>query len=326
MPESRESQADFSGGNFLPVAGSTGVFSGREIFLAREMPNLNACHSAEESPRLILRMAVWMAIGGIVLMLLLVVLAALRALFEEGAPSPWEWIWLPYEGHFGILPMAAGSAALSLFAVCLGWPLALGIVAWRLCEQNCFFAPFARFCGAMIRFMSAVPTVVYGFAAVFLLTPAARDLFGGSGFCLLTAGSMLVLLVLPSVCLVLKTAWTPRLDNLCPFGLALGFTKLELLRHFVLPRSGKALVAAALLGFGRALGDTLIPLMLAGNAPVTPESFASGMRSLTAHMAMVTANEVGGAAYNSLFLAGMILLFANAGASLLLRRLGVKNR
>ncbi len=82
------------------------------------------------------------------------------------------------------------------------------------------------------------------------------------------------------------------------------------------------MVSAGLLGFGRALGDTLIPLMLAGNAPAIPDSLNGGMRALTAHMALVTANEVGGAAYNSLFLAGLILLLTNAGASLLLRRLG----
>lgn len=276
----------------------------------------------QESPRLLLRTAVWLAIGGIMLMFAMVVLAALRALFEEGAPSPWEWVWQPYEGHFGILPMLAGSAALSAFALCLGWPLALALIAWRLCEQNRFFMPIAHFCGALIRFMSAVPTVVYGFAAVFLLTPFARGIFGGSGLCLFSAGIMLVLLVLPSVCLVMETAFAPRLAKLCPFGLALGFTRLELFIYFVLPRNGRALVAAALLGFGRALGDTLIPLMLAGNAPAAPEGFASGIRALTAHMAMVTANEVGGAAYNSLFLAGMILLLTNAGASLILRRLG----
>ena len=91
---------------------------------------------------------------------------------------------------------------------------------------------------------------------------------------------------------------------------------------FVLPASIRALVSAGLLGFGRALGDTLIPLMLAGNAPAIPDSLNGGMRALTAHMALVTANEVGGAAYNSLFLAGLILLLTNAGASLLLRRLG----
>ena len=286
---------------------------------------MSAIGEETESPRFLLNAAVWLAIGGILLMFAMIVVAALRVLLEVGAPSPWEWQWQPYEGHFGILPMLAGSTILAAFALCLGWPIALALVAWRLCEQNRLLAHIASFCGAVIRFMSAVPTVIYGFAAVFLLTPLARSIFGGSGFCLFSAGIMLVFLILPSIFLVLETALAPRLATLCPFGLALGFSRLELFRYFVLPRSGNALVAAALLGFGRALGDTLIPLMLAGNAPAAPEGLASGIRTLTAHMAMVTANEVGGAAYNSLFLAGMILLLTNAGASLILRRLTGKS-
>lgn len=287
-----------------------------------ESPSHLPCAPIGESPHPLLRIAVLLAIGGILLMFGMVVLAAMRALLEVGAPTPWSWQWQPYEGHFGILPMLAGSAVLSLFALFFGWPLALGITAYRLCEENRAFAPLAHVCGGVIRFMSAVPTVVYGFAAVFLLTPFSRSLFGGSGLCLLTAGIMLILLVLPSISLVLETAFAPRLEKLCPFGLALGFTRLELFRYFVLPKCGRALVGAALLGFGRALGDTLIPLMLSGNAPVAPDGLSSSLRALTAHMAMVTANEVGGAAYNSLFLAGMILLLTNAGASLILRRLG----
>lgn len=292
------------------------------------MPNNNCVQAVffgdEKSglPHPVIRVAVWLAIGGILLMFAMVFVAALRVFLQEGAPTPWEWIWQPYEGHFGILPMITGSLCLALFAICIGWPLAIGLVIWRLCEQKPVFRHLARFCGWLIRFMSAVPTVVYGFAAVFLLTPAVRQLLGGSGMCLFSAGVMLVLLVLPSICLVLETALGPRLEKLCPWGLALGFSRLDLLVYFVVPASIRALVSAGLLGFGRALGDTLIPLMLAGNAPAIPDSINGGMRSLTAHMALVTANEVGGAAYNSLFLAGLILLLTNAGASLLLRRLG----
>lgn len=273
-------------------------------------------------PHPLIRIAVAFATGGILLMFAMIFVAALRALLQDGAPTPWEWIWQPYEGHFGILPMITGSFCLALFAICIGWPLALALVVWRLCENKPIFRQFALFCGCIVRFMSAVPTVVYGFAAVFLLTPAVRNLLGGSGMCLFSAGVMLVLLVLPSICLVLETALAPRLEKLCPWALALGFSRLDLLCHFVIPHSGRALVSAGLLGFGRALGDTLIPLMLAGNAPAIPSGLDGGMRALTAHMALVTANEVGGAAYNSLFLAGLLLLLTNAGASLVLRRLG----
>ena len=89
----------------------------------------------------------------------------------------------------------------------------------------------------------------------------------------------------------------------------------------MLPKARRNLTAAAVLGFGRAVGDTLIPLMLAGNATQVPGGLTESLRTLTAHMALVTANEVGGAAYNSLFVAGLILLLVNGGVSLALRRL-----
>ena len=174
---------------------------------------------------------------------------------------------------------------------------------------------------ALVRFMTAIPTVVYGFAAVFLLTPFVRAAFGGTGFCWLSAALMLAVLILPTIVLLLSAGIAPRLDRLLPGALALGFTRLDLVWLFVLPSAKKTLVSSFVLGFGRAVGDTLIPLMLAGNAPQIPHSYSSSLRTLTAHMAMVTSNEVGGAAYNSLFVAGALLLLVNVLVSLGVRRL-----
>ena len=149
----------------------------------------------------------------------------------------------------------------------------------------------------------------------------ARSWLGGSGFCWAAAAVVLALLTLPTMVLILEAGLGPRLEKLCPGGLAVGLDRLELLCFFVLPKSRNTLLAAALLGLGRAFGDTLIPLMLAGNAPQVPLALGDSLRTLTAHMALVTANEVGGAAYNSLFAAGALLMLITAAVSLALRRL-----
>lgn len=274
-----------------------------------------------DSPGRLLLLAVWLAVLAVVLLFMMVLAAALPTISSPGPGGPLDWLWLPSQGRFGILPMCVGSLALALLALGLGWPLALGLACWLLTEESATARPLTRFVNGLIRFMTTVPTVVYGFAAVFLLTPLARTVLGGTGMCLASAAVMLVLLVLPTMVLILMAGLRPRLDRLCPWGLALGFSRLDLLRLFVLPGSGRTLASAAVLGFGRAVGDTLIPLMLAGNATQVPGSLAESMRSLTAHMALVTANEVGGAAYNSLFAAGLVLLAVNTGASLVLRRL-----
>lgn len=274
-----------------------------------------------DSPGRLLLLAVWLAVLAVVLLFMMVLAAALPTISSPGPGGPLDWLWLPSQGRFGILPMCVGSLALALLALGLGWPLALGLACWLLTEESATARPLTRFVNGLIRFMTTVPTVVYGFAAVFLLTPLARTVLGGTGMCLASAAVMLVLLVLPTMVLILMAGLRPRLDRLCPWGLALGFSRLDLLRLFVLPGSGRTLASAAVLGFGRAVGDTLIPLMLAGNATQVPGGLAESMRSLTAHMALVTANEVGGAAYTSLFAAGLVLLAVNTGASLVLRRL-----
>ncbi len=273
--------------------------------------------------RACVRASAALALLGVALLCLMIAGMAVPALLQEGDGHALSATWNPAAGQFGILAMLAGSAALALGALCLGGPLSLALICWQLCPENsgALARQSRRVMGALLHFMTAVPTVVYGFAAVFLLTPFLRGTLGGSGFCLAGAALMLALLVVPTMTLVLRAGLAPRLDALMPHGAALGLSRLQLLWHFVLPRSGSTLLAAGLLGFARALGDTLLPLMLSGNTPQLPQGPASGVRALTAHMAMTAANETGGAACDSLFAAGFLLLCANALTSLVARRL-----
>lgn len=259
---------------------------------------------------------------GVGMLFAMIIVAAIPAL--DPAANPFTWNWQPYKGNFGILPMLAGSLLLAVIALLIGWPLSFGIAIWFLTGNPYGILKKASY--AILRFMATIPTVVYGFSAVFLLTPLARTLLGGTGMCVVTAGIMLALLTTPTMIIVLLAGLRPRMERLTMPGLALGFSRLDILCLFVLPRAKANIVSAAVLGFGRAMGDTLLPLMLAGNAAVVPESLSASMRALTAHMALVTANEVGAAAYNSLFVAGLVLLLTNAGISLILRKLTAKSQ
>ena len=264
------------------------------------------------------RMAAGLAMSGVGLLFAMIILSALPALFEQGAGSVFTWSWRPYQGEFGILSMLSGSLILSLSAVLLAWPLSLALCCWIITSPQ---SPFWYLVKGCVRLMTGIPTVAYGFAAVFLVTPLARAGLGGSGFCWLAAALVMALLILPTMVLVLEAGLLPRLEKICPEGLAVGLDRMDLVWFFIFPQSRKTLLAAALLGSGRAFGDTLLPLMLAGNAPQVPQGLGESVRTLTAHMALVTANEVGGAAYNSLFAAGALLLAITAVTSLLLRRL-----
>ncbi|MEG2140944.1 MAG: ABC transporter permease subunit [Bilophila sp.] len=274
---------------------------------------------ASDGTSWLLYIATGLALTGIVLLFVMIVAFAVPVFFSAGG-SPFSWVWMPSQGDFGILPMICGSLLLSLSALGLAWPLALGLCCWLYQWGN---TPLAVPVRGVVQFMTAIPTVVYGFSALFLLTPLIRDgLARGTGLCWLTATLVLTLLILPTMVLVLEAGLRPKLDALHLRTVALGFTRMQTCAFLVLPGARSTLLTAAVLGFGRAIGDTLVSLMLAGNAPHVPHALDESLRTLTAHMALVTANEVGGAAYGSLFVAGMLLLVINAGVSLGLRRLG----
>ncbi len=279
-----------------------------------------------DAARVVLRVAAALAVLGVGLLMLMILAFALPVFADGGPGGPFSWTWAPGNGRFGILPMLVGSLLLAFSALAAGWPLGLALCCWLLCPDLGGPSWLRALVGGLVRLMTAIPTVVYGFAALFLLTPAVRAGLGGTGMGWLSAGLMLALLILPTVTLVLTAGLAPRLERLLPGGPALGMSRPELLWLVVMPDARGTLASSAVLGFGRAVGDTLLPLMLAGNAPQVPESLTASLRALTAHMALVTSNEVGGAAYNSLFMAGVLLLAVNAAVSLTVRRLERRER
>ncbi len=262
------------------------------------------------------------AITGLAIILLLGMIISFMApiVVHEGIGSLFLLTWFPKQGFFGLLSMIIGSFLLAMLALIIGLPLSVGISLWSLSRvSNSLIVKSVKF---LIKSMTAIPTVVYGFTAIFLLIPFVRNFFGGSGFSLLSAGIILSILIVPTMVLIITSALQPRLETVCPEALAVGFSRLELLLFFVIPSSLRVIITAAIIGFGRAIGDTLISLMLSGNTPQVPQSFTEGFRTITAHIALVSANEVSGSAYSSLFLAGFILLSMNVFMAFILRKIG----
>lgn len=231
-----------------------------------------------------------------------------------------SWNWQPFSGQFGILPMCAGSLALSALALILAFPVAIGICTLIHVLTR---GPMARFLLVLIHFMTSIPTVIYGFVSVFLLVPRVRDWFeAGSGFSLLTAALTLSVLILPTIVLVFHA----RLEQLDPVlrlaSEAMGLSRIQQMRYVLLPAASRGLAVAAILGFGRAMGDTLISLMLAGNAAQFPGSLFASIRTLTAHIALVLATDSQSMAYQSVFAAGLLLFLLTGVVNLLIRKSG----
>lgn len=219
-----------------------------------------------------------------------------------------SWHWRPMHGEFGIIPMLIGSLCLVLPAMLIAFPIALGLCSFM---HGIGSGRAARALLGIIRFMTSIPTVVYGLVAAFLLVPLIRDSFSGSGFSWLAALLTLSVLVLPTIVLVLDNQFRLISEDIRLSAMALGFTPTQQLLRLTLPLSTRGLLMAATLGFGRAIGDTLIPLMLAGNAPQLPVSLLDSIRTLTSHIALVVATDSQSEAYSSLFACGLILFIVS---------------
>jgi phosphate transport system permease protein len=229
--------------------------------------------------------------------------------------------WRPFDepGRYGIGPMVAGSLLLAALAMLLAFPASVGI---------CCFAhgvaprPLARVALAVVHWMTAVPTVIYGFVAVFLLVPLVRGaLAAGTGFSVLSAALTLAVLIVPTVTLLIHV----RLEQLGPDAAltcrALGMSPAQTLRHVLLVQARPGLVAGAVLGFCRAVGDTLVALMVAGNAAQLPTSPADSVRTLAAHIALVVATDWQSPAFRSIAAAAALLFVLTAVLTAAVRRL-----
>lgn len=241
-------------------------------------------------------------------------------IFFEGHPAAiFSWEWRPFQGQFGILPMAVGSLCLAVAAMGVAYPLGLGI---------CGFAHGLgprRLKGplmGLINFMTSIPTVIYGFVSVIFLVPLVRGAFPEStGYSWLTAALTLSLMILPTIVLLVNAQLQQVDARVRLASAALGFSPAQTLLWVMRPLAARGLWAAAVLGFSRALGDTIIALMVAGNAPQVPHSLLDSIRTLTSHIALVVATDSTSRAYQSIFASGLILFGVTAAVNLTLRRL-----
>ena len=213
--------------------------------------------------------------------------------------------WAPHMGAYGISPMILGTLAIALLAMAMALPLSLGCAAFITATGP---QGAADLLNRLVQFMTAIPTVIYGFVGIFLLVPLVRDVAGrGAGLSILTAALMLALLVAPTMILFFADglARVPRAHRLAVT--ALGGTPVQRLIYVMLPQAWPSLLAGLALGFGRAVGDTMIALMLAGNALAVPASPLDPARSLTAHIALIIAADFDSPEFRTLFICGLTL-------------------
>ena len=182
--------------------------------------------------------------------------------------------WKPLKGQFGLLAFLSGTLWVTLAAMILAVPISL-LTAVYLSE----FAP--RFVRSLARpfidLLAGIPSVVFGVWGVLLIVPfVARiaPLFGASssGYSVLAGAIVLAIMIFPTIILVSLEVFTAVSRDLRDASLALGATRWETVKHVVLRKGAQGLIAAVVLGFSRAFGETMAVLMVVGNVARLPHS------------------------------------------------------
>jgi phosphate transport system permease protein len=221
--------------------------------------------------------------------------------------GPWSFVassrWEPEHGLFGVFPMIAGSLAVTLGALVVAVPLGVGMASF-LAEVAP--APLARAIRPAVDLLAGIPSVVYGFVGLAVLVPWIRAFFGGPGFSVLAGALLLGVMVLPTVVAVSEDSIRAVPRSYREGSLALGATVWQTLTRVVLPTARPGIVAAVILGMGRAIGETMAVLMVTGNVTALPNSLLAPARTLTSNVAL----EMGYAAgrhQEALFATGIVL-------------------
>ncbi|WP_455679574.1 phosphate ABC transporter permease subunit PstC [Streptococcus sp.] len=192
-------------------------------------------------------------------------------------------VWRPSSNEFGILPMIVGSLYVTLGALVIGVPIGI------------FTAVFmAKFCPPIlykplksaINLMAGIPSVVYGFFGLVVLVPFVRNYIGGYGMGVLTASILLGIMILPTIVSVSESAIRAVPNHYYEGGLALGASHERSIFFVVLPAAKRGILASVILGLGRAVGETMAVIMVAGNQAILPSSLTSGVRTLTTNIVM----------------------------------------
>ena len=213
-------------------------------------------------------------------------------LFANGLPAimkigAWQFLsgteWRPNNNVFGIFPMIVGSVYTTMGALLIGVPVGILSAVYMVfyCPKRIY--PLLR---SGVQLLAGIPSVVYGFFGLMVLVPWVRDTFGGRGLSVMTAAILLGMMILPTIISVSESSI--RSVNTCYYegSIGLGATHERSIFHVVLPACKSGILTGVVLGLGRAIGETMAVIMVAGNQAAIPEALTDGVRTLTTNIVM----------------------------------------
>lgn len=271
--------------------------------------------------RIVFLLAACVSIAAVILICVFIFAGGVPAIREIGLFNfLFGMEWRPSNNVFGIFPMIVGSIYVTAGALLIGVPIGIltAVFMARFCPQKIY-----RVMKPAINLLAGIPSVVYGFFGLVVLVPFVRETFGGRGLSVLTASVLLGIMILPTIITVSESALRAVPNNFYEGGLALGASHERSVFFTVLPAAKSGILAGVILGVGRAIGETMAVIMVAGNQPVIPSGILKGVRTLTTNIVM----EMGYSAdlHREALIATAVVLFVfiliiNISFSLLKRR------
>ena len=195
--------------------------------------------------------------------------------------------WQAGNGLFGIFPMIIGSIYVTAGAIIVGVPIGIlaAVFLARFCPK-----PLYRIMKPGVELLAGIPSVVYGFFGLMIIVPWVRDTFrpyyGGNGLSLFSAALLLGIMILPTIISISESAIRSVPDKYYQGALALGATHERSVFRTVVPAAKSGIMAGIVLGIGRAFGETMAVIMIAGNQAWIPDNMFQGIRTLTANIVM----------------------------------------
>ncbi|BAK45768.1 phosphate ABC transporter permease subunit PstC [Eggerthella sp. YY7918] len=191
--------------------------------------------------------------------------------------------WRPANDLYGIFPMIVGSIYVTAGAIVVGVPTGL--------LTAIFLSRFAsgRVAAVLkpgVELLAGIPSVVYGFFGLVVMVPFIRDTMPGRGLSLLAAAVLLGIMILPTIITVAQSALDAVPKKYYEGALALGADHERSVFRVIVPAATSGIMAGIVLGVGRAIGETMAVIMVAGNQPIIPESIFNGVRTMTANIVL----------------------------------------
>ena len=214
-------------------------------------------------------------------------------------------VWKPGNDLYGILPMILGSIYVTAGAIVVGVPIGIltAVFMAKFCPKGLY-----RFLKPAVELLAGIPSVVYGFFGLVVIVPLIRELFPDSkGTSMLAASLLLGIMILPTIIGVSESAIRAVPESYYEGGLALGASHERSVFFATLPAAKSGILAGVILGIGRAIGETMAVIMVAGNQPRMPAGLLKGVRTLTSNIVM----EMGYAAdlHREALIATAVVLF-----------------